>query len=53
MHDVSFGRYRRYFETFFLGEVDDFFQTMDVSIVKKILYVIDLAEQTKDAKLFK
>lgn len=42
-----------YFQTVFLKEVDEFFSKLDVKTVKKILYNIDLAEQTNDPKLFK
>jgi intein/homing endonuclease len=43
----------RYFETRFLEEVDEFISGLDFKTIKKILYNIDLAEQTNDPKLFK
>ncbi|MCC5917517.1 MAG: type II toxin-antitoxin system RelE/ParE family toxin [Cryomorphaceae bacterium] len=43
----------RFFETKFLEEADKFISGFDRKTVKKILYNIDLAEQTNDPKLFK
>ncbi|MEQ9169005.1 MAG: type II toxin-antitoxin system RelE/ParE family toxin [Fulvivirga sp.] len=43
----------RYFETRFLKEANKFMAGLDAKTVKKILYNIDLAEQTNDPKLFK
>jgi hypothetical protein len=43
----------RYFETRFMDDIDEFFSKLDSKTVKKILYNIDLAEQTNDPKLFK
>lgn len=43
----------RYFETRFLDEVDEFIAKLDLKIARKIIYNIDLAEQTNDPKLFK
>ena len=43
----------RYFETRFMEEADEFLSQLDLKTVKKILYNIDLAEQTNDPKLFK
>ena len=43
----------RYFETRFLTAADRFIATLDAKAVKKVLYNIDLAEQTNDPKLFK
>jgi phage-related protein len=43
----------RYFETVFLEEAHAFIATLDSKTVKKIFYVIDLAEQTNDPKLLK
>jgi len=43
----------RYFETRFLAEADEFIAKLDKKAVKKILYNIDLAEQTNDKSLFK
>ena len=43
----------RYFETVFLEEAHAFIAQMDSKTVRKIFYVIDLAEQTNDPKLLK
>lgn len=43
----------RYFETRFLEEANEFIAGLDSKTVKKILYNIDLAEQTNDPKLLK
>jgi phage-related protein len=43
----------RYFETKFLEDADIFFAQLHLKTVKKIIYHIDLAEQTNDPKLFK
>lgn len=43
----------RYFETKFLEEAEEFISKLDPKTVKKIIYNIDLAEQTNDPKLFK
>lgn len=43
----------RYFETKFLEEADEFISRLDPKTIKKILFNIDLAEQTNDPKLFK
>ncbi len=43
----------RFFETSFLEEVDEFISQLDPKAVRKVLYNIDLAEQTNDSKLFK
>ncbi len=43
----------RYFETRFLEEADEFLSRLDPKTIKKILYNIDLAEQTNDPRLFK
>ncbi len=43
----------RYFETKFLDEADEFIAKLDKKTVRKIIYNIDLAEQTNDPKLFK
>ncbi|HMG16182.1 MAG TPA: type II toxin-antitoxin system RelE/ParE family toxin [Saprospiraceae bacterium] len=43
----------RYFETRFMEEANKFIAELDQKTVKKILYNIDLAEQTNDSKLFK
>ena len=43
----------RYFDTRFLEEADEFIAALKLKTVKKILYNIDLAEQTNDQRLFK
>ena len=43
----------QYFRTTFLEEVERFISGLNVKTVKKILYNVDLAEQTNDPKLFK
>jgi phage-related protein len=43
----------KYFETRFLEEANKFIAVLDSKTVKKILYNIDLAEQTNDPKLLK
>ena len=43
----------RYFDTRFLDEADKFMADLKVKTVKKVLYNIDLAEQTNDPRLFK
>ena len=43
----------KYFETRFLEEVDKFFSKLDAKSIAKVLYNIDIAEQTNDPKLFK
>ncbi len=43
----------RYFDTRFLEEVDNFIADRKPKTVNKILYNIDLAEQTNDPRLFK
>ena len=43
----------RYFDTRFLDEADEFMAVLNPKTVKKILYNIDLAEQTNDSRLFK
>jgi phage-related protein len=43
----------RYFETKFLDEVDEFIAKLDQKTARKIIYNIDLAEQTNDPRLFK
>lgn len=42
-----------YFETLFLEEADKFLAELDPKVVKKVLYHIDLAQQTNDPRLFK
>ena len=43
----------RYFHTLFLEEVDKFLEGFEKKATRKILYNIDLAEQTNDPRLFK
>lgn len=43
----------RFFETRFLEEANEFIAQLDAKTIKKIIYNIDLAEQTNDPKLFK
>jgi hypothetical protein len=43
----------RNFETRFLEEPNTFLSGLDSKAVRKVIYNIDLAEQTNDAKLFK
>lgn len=43
----------RYFETKFLDEVDEFIAKLNPKAARKIIYNIDLAEQTNDPRLFK
>lgn len=43
----------RYFETKFLDEADKFISQLHPKTIKKVLYNVDLAEQTNDPKLFK
>jgi phage-related protein len=40
----------RYFDTRFLEEADEFIAALKLKTVKKILYNIDLAEQTNDPR---
>lgn len=43
----------RYFETRFLEEANEFLASLDKKSVAKVIYNIDLAEQTNDPRLFK
>lgn len=43
----------RYFETQFLEEANEYLTTLDAKTVRKVLYNIDLSEQTNDPRLFK
>ncbi|MFN5423523.1 MAG: type II toxin-antitoxin system RelE/ParE family toxin [bacterium] len=43
----------RYYETMFLAEAEEFLEGLSPKSIKKVLYNIDLAEQTNDPKLFK
>jgi phage-related protein len=42
-----------YFEAFFLSDATIFLEFLDPKIVKKIIYIIDLAQHTNDATIFK
>jgi len=42
-----------FFETRFLTEAEKFIATLDSKAAKKLLYNIDLAQQTNDPRLFK
>lgn len=43
----------QYFQTRFLEEAEKFIAGLDSKISRKVIYNIDLAEQTNDSKLFK
>ena len=43
----------KYFETRFLEEADKFISKLDAKSIAKVLYNVDIAEQTNDPKLFK
>ncbi|UMY64490.1 MULTISPECIES: type II toxin-antitoxin system RelE/ParE family toxin [unclassified Flavobacterium] len=43
----------RFFETVFLEEAANFLSGLDEKTVRKVLYNIDLAEQTNDPRIFK
>ncbi len=43
----------RYFNTVFLDDANRFIANLDIKVVRKIFYNIDLAEQTNDPRLFK
>lgn len=43
----------KFFETIFMEEVHHFFSKLDRKTVKKILLNIEIAEQSKDPRLFK
>ena len=43
----------RYFETRFLEEANEFIARLDPKSAAKVIFNIDLAEQTNDPKLFK
>lgn len=43
----------QYFRTLFLEEAKRFISGLDTKAVKKVLYNLDLAEQTNDPRLFK
>jgi phage-related protein len=43
----------RYFETQFLEEAEEFLSKLSSKTIRKVLYNIELSEQTKDPRLFK
>jgi phage-related protein len=43
----------RYFETRFLEEANEFLSSLDKKSAAKVIYNVDLAEQTNDTRLFK
>lgn len=43
----------RFFETRFLEQAEEFISKLDSKSIKKIIYNIEIAEQTNDPKLFK
>tara|TARA_B110000908_G_C9841197_1_gene265703 strand:- start:60 stop:386 length:327 start_codon:yes stop_codon:yes gene_type:complete len=43
----------RYFKTLFLEEARKFMANTDAKTIKKIIYTIEIAERTKDPRLFK
>jgi len=43
----------RYFKTLFLEEARKFMASTDAKTIKKIIYTIEIAEITKDPRLFK
>lgn len=43
----------RYFRTRFMAEAEEFLSRLDAKAVSKVLYKIDLAEQTNNSELFK
>ncbi len=43
----------RFFETKFMEEANDFLAKLDHKTIRKIIFNIDLAEQTNDPRLFK
>lgn len=53
MYCIANNYVMRFFETKFLEEANEFISKLEVKTIKKILYNIDLAEQTNDLKLFK
>ncbi|RZJ73101.1 type II toxin-antitoxin system RelE/ParE family toxin [Flavobacterium sp.] len=42
-----------FFETVFLEEAEKFLSTLDKKTIRKVLYNIDLSQQTNDPRLFK
>ena len=43
----------QYFQTEFLKDAEDFISKLDIKSIKKVLYNIEIAEQTNDPELFK
>ncbi|MFZ6024263.1 MAG: type II toxin-antitoxin system RelE/ParE family toxin [Bacteroidota bacterium] len=43
----------RYFETRFLEEAKEYLASLDMKTVRKVLFNVDLSEQTNDPRLFK
>jgi len=43
----------QYFQTKFLEEANKFIAGLDIKAARKIIYNIDLAEQSNDPRLFK
>lgn len=43
----------RFFETRFLEEAEEFISKQDAKTIRKILYNIEISEQTNDPRLFK
>lgn len=50
---IIFVFYMRYFQTKFLESAEEFIGKLNPKAIKKVLYNIDLAEQTNDPRLFK
>lgn len=44
---------KKFFETRFMEEADEFFEQLGANTVRKVLYNIELAEHTNDPRLFK
>lgn len=43
----------QYFQTEFLKDAEDLISKLDIKSIKKVLYNIEIAEQTNDPELFK
>jgi len=43
----------KYFSTIFLEDANEFISKLDSKAIRKVLYIIELAEQTNDPKFFK
>lgn len=43
----------KFFETRFLEEAEEFLSSLSKNTIRKVLYNIELSEQTKDPRLFK